>query len=102
MFFHQLKAKYGGTFVFTVTAAAGEDEAVEQLVRSISPTAKRTYHIAGTQKFEMPKQGVKISEVFRAMEQAKGSLNIVAWGLVDTTLEDVFIKVAKESEKCPD
>ena len=102
MFLHQLKAKYGGTFVFTVTAAAGEDEAVEQLVRSISPTAKRTYHIAGTQKFEMPKHGVKISEVFRAMEQAKGSLNIVAWGLVDTTLEDVFIKVAKESEKCPD
>ncbi|XP_025798914.1 ABC transporter A family member 7-like [Panicum hallii] len=98
----ELKAKYGGTFVFTVTAAAGEDEAVEQLVRSISPTAKRTYHIAGTQKFEMPKQGVKISEVFRAMEQAKGSLNVAAWGLVDTTLEDVFIKVAKESEKCPD
>ncbi|CAN6243557.1 unnamed protein product [Urochloa humidicola] len=98
----ELKAKYGGTFVFTVTAAASEDEAVEQLVRSISPTAKRTYHIAGTQKFEMPKQGVKISEVFQTMEQAKRSLNIVAWGLVDTTLEDVFIKVAKESEKCPD
>ncbi|XP_022681997.1 ABC transporter A family member 8 [Setaria italica] len=98
----ELKAKYGGTFVFTVTAAASEDEAVEQLIRSICPTAKRTYHIAGTQKFEMPKQGVKISQVFQAMEQAKRSLNIVAWGLVDTTLEDVFIKVAKESEKCPD
>ncbi|CAO2038069.1 unnamed protein product [Urochloa humidicola] len=98
----ELKAKYGGTFVFTVTAAASEDEAVEQLVRSISPTTKRTYRIAGTQKFEMPKQGVKISEVFQTMEQAKRSLNIVAWGLVDTTLEDVFIKVAKESEKCPD
>ncbi|CAL4970641.1 unnamed protein product [Urochloa decumbens] len=98
----ELKAKYGGTFVFTVTAAANEDGAVEQLVRSISSTAKRTYHIAGTQKFEMPKHGVKISDVFQAMEQAKHSLNIVAWGLVDTTLEDVFIKVAKESEKCPD
>ena len=91
--FSQLKAKYGGTFVFTVTAAAGEDEAVERLVRSISPAAKRTYHIAGTQKFELPKQGVRIAEVFRAVEQAKRSLNIAAWGLVDTTLEDVFIKV---------
>ncbi|AQK59821.1 ABC transporter A family member 7 [Zea mays] len=92
----ELKAKYGGTFVFTVTtAAAGEDEAVERLVRgSISPDAKRTYHIAGTQKFELPKQGVRIAEVFRAMEQAKRSLSIAAWGLVDTTLEDVFIKVA--------
>ncbi|KAJ1278485.1 hypothetical protein BS78_04G083200, partial [Paspalum vaginatum] len=90
----ELKAKYGGAFVLTVTAAAGGDEAVEQLVLSISPAAKRTYHIAGTQKFAMPKQGVKISEVFRAMEEAKRSLNIVAWGLADTTLEDVFIKVA--------
>ncbi|PWZ26172.1 hypothetical protein Zm00014a_011819 [Zea mays] len=92
----ELKAKYGGTFVFTVTTtAAGEDEAVERLVRgSISPDAKRTYHIAGTQKFELPKQGVRIAEVFRAMEQAKRSLSIAAWGLVDTTLEDVFIKVA--------
>ncbi|CAD6342690.1 unnamed protein product [Miscanthus lutarioriparius] len=89
----ELEAKYGGTFVFTVTAAAGEDEAVERLVRSISPAAKRTYHIAGTQKFELPKQGVRIAEVFRAVEQAKRSLNIAAWGLVDTTLEDVFIKV---------
>ena len=85
--------------MFTVTVAAAaagedEDEAVERLVRSISPAAKRTYHIAGTQKFELPKQGVKIAEVFRAMEQAKRSLNIAAWGLVDTTLEDVFIKVA--------
>ncbi|CAD6251449.1 unnamed protein product [Miscanthus lutarioriparius] len=89
----ELEAKYGGTFVFTVTASAGEDEAVERLVRSISPAAKRTYHIAGTQKFELPKQGVRIAEVFRAVEQAKRSLNIAAWGLVDTTLEDVFIKV---------
>ncbi|XP_062224626.1 ABC transporter A family member 8-like [Phragmites australis] len=94
----ELKAKYGGAYMLTVTAAAGEEEAVEQLVRSISPAVNRTYRIAGTQKFEMPKQGVRISEVFQAMEHAKNCLNILAWGLSDTTLEDVFIKVAQESD----
>ncbi|KAL6630054.1 hypothetical protein ACP70R_029819 [Stipagrostis hirtigluma subsp. patula] len=95
---NELKAKYGGTYVLTVTAAAGEEEVVEQLVQSISPAMNRTYRIAGTQKFEMPEQGLRISEVFQAMENAKSWLNILAWGLSDTTLEDVFIKVAQESD----
>ncbi|TVT99243.1 hypothetical protein EJB05_55419 [Eragrostis curvula] len=94
----ELKAKYGGTYVLTVTAGEGDEEAVEQLVRSISPAVNRTYRISGTQKFEMPKQGVRISEVFQAMEHAKSWLNIHAWGLSDATLEDVFIKVVEESD----
>jgi ABC-type multidrug transport system ATPase subunit len=94
----QLKARYGGSSVLTVTAAEGEEEAVEQLVRSISPAVNRTYRISGTQKFEMPKQGVRISKVFQAMEHAKSWWSIHAWGLSDTTLEDVFAKVSEESD----
>ncbi|KAJ1278486.1 hypothetical protein BS78_04G083300 [Paspalum vaginatum] len=94
----EMKAKYGGTYVLTVTTAAGEEEAVEQLVQSLCPAANRIYRISGTQKFEMPKQGLRISEVFQAMEHAKSWLNIAAWGLSDATLEDTFIKVASESD----
>ncbi|XP_066329776.1 ABC transporter A family member 8-like [Miscanthus floridulus] len=94
----ELKAKYGGTYVLTITTAAGEEEAVEQLVRSLCPVANRVHRISGTQKFEMPKQGLRISEVFEAMENAKSWLNIAAWGLSDATLEDTFIKVASESD----
>ena len=75
-----------------------EAEEVEKLVRSISPGVSRVYCISGTQKFEMPKQEVRISEVFHAMENAKSRVTILAWGLADTTLEDVFIRVARESE----
>ncbi|TKW37305.1 hypothetical protein SEVIR_1G038400v4 [Setaria viridis] len=94
----ELKAKYGGTYVLTITTAAGEEEVVEQLVQSLCPAANRIYRIAGTQKFEMPKQGLRISQVFQAMQHAKGWLNIAAWGLSDATLEDAFIKVASESD----
>uniref|UniRef100_A0A804PHP5 ABC transporter domain-containing protein n=2 Tax=Zea mays TaxID=4577 RepID=A0A804PHP5_MAIZE len=94
----ELKARYGGTYMLTVTAAAGEEAAVEQLVRSLCPAANGVYRISGTQKFEMPKQGLRISEVFQAMERAKSWLNIAAWGLSDATLEDTFIKVASGSD----
>ena len=65
------------------------------MVRLLSPSANRIYHISGTQKFELPKQEVKIADVFQAVENAKRRFSIHAWGLADTTLEDVFIKVAK-------
>lgn len=84
--------------MLTITTAAGEEEVVEQLVQSLCPAANRIYRIAGTQKFEMPKQGLRISQVFQAMQHAKGWLNIAAWGLSDATLEDAFIKVANESD----
>uniref|UniRef100_A0A0D9YL55 ABC transporter domain-containing protein n=1 Tax=Oryza glumipatula TaxID=40148 RepID=A0A0D9YL55_9ORYZ len=95
----ELKAKYGGSYVLTVTTATGEaEEEMRRLVQSISPTMNIVYHISGTQKFEMAKQEVRISQVFRAMEHAKRRMNVLAWGLADTTLEDVFIRVAKESD----
>ena len=94
----QLKARYGGSYIFTMTTSAHEEEAVELLVRGLSPNANKTYHISGTQKFELPKQEVKIADVFRAVEEAKRKFTIHAWGLADTTLEDVFIKVAKGAQ----
>ncbi|RCV04910.1 hypothetical protein SETIT_1G039400v2 [Setaria italica] len=94
----ELKDRYGGSCVLTVTTPAGKEEEVERLVRSFLPAANRVYCVSGTQKFEMLKEGLKISEVFRAMEDAKSRLNILAWGLADTTLEDVFVRVAKDSD----
>lgn len=94
----ELKARYGGTYVFTMTTSSEHEQEVEQLVRRLSPNANRIYHISGTQKFELPKQEVKIADVFHEVESAKGRFNIHAWGLADTTLEDVFIKVAKGAQ----
>ncbi|KAL6660836.1 hypothetical protein ACP70R_000220 [Stipagrostis hirtigluma subsp. patula] len=94
----ELKARYGGTYVFTMTTSSEHEQEVEQLVHRLSPSASRICHISGTQKFELPKQEVKIADVFHAVESAKGRFSIITWGLVDTTLEDVFIKVAKGAQ----
>lgn len=94
----ELKARYGGTYVLTMTTPSENEQEVEQLVHRLSPNASRIYHISGTQKFELPKQEVKVADVFHAVESAKRRFSIYAWGLVDTTLEDVFIKVAKGAQ----
>ncbi|KAL6970757.1 hypothetical protein U1Q18_030447 [Sarracenia purpurea var. burkii] len=94
----QLKARFGGFYVFTITTSFEYEQFVDNLVCRLSPSAKKTYHISGTQKFELPKHEVKIADVFEAVETMKSKFDIQAWGLVDTTLEDVFIKVACEAE----
>ncbi|CAE6075408.1 unnamed protein product [Arabidopsis arenosa] len=94
----ELKKRYGGSYVLTMTTSPEHEKDVETLVQDVSPNAKKIYHISGTQKFEFPKDEVRISEVFQAVEKAKSTFRVFAWGLADTTLEDVFIKVAKTGQ----
>jgi len=94
----ELKGRYGGSYVFTMTTSSEHEQNVEKLIKDVSPNAKKIYHIAGTQKFELPKEEVRISEVFQAVEKAKSNFTVFAWGLADTTLEDVFIKVVRNGQ----
>ncbi|XP_068306286.1 ABC transporter A family member 10-like [Pyrus communis] len=90
----ELKARYGGSYIFTMTTSWDHEEEVERMVRNLSPNALKTYRLSGTQKFELPKNEVRIADVFHTVECAKRRFAVFAWGVVDTTLEDVFIKVA--------
>ncbi|KAE8670772.1 hypothetical protein F3Y22_tig00112107pilonHSYRG00025 [Hibiscus syriacus] len=94
----ELKGRYGGSYIFTITTSSNHEEEVENMVHHLSPNANKIYQISGTQKFEMPKQEVRIADVFQAVENAKSRFTVFAWGLADTTLEDVFIKVARGAQ----
>ncbi|XP_024360476.1 ABC transporter A family member 8 [Physcomitrium patens] len=93
----ELTARYGCLYVLTITTPPEEEAEVVALAKSLSPNAHQIYGISGTQKFELPKTDVRIASVFSAIEKAKNRLHIRAWGLADITLEDVFIKVARQS-----
>nr|GEW54428.1 ABC transporter A family member 7-like [Tanacetum cinerariifolium] len=94
----ELKSRYGGSYVLTMTTSSIHEADVEHLVKGLSPYASKIYQLSGTQKFELPKKAIKIADVFRAIEEAKTRFTVQAWGIVDTTLEDVFIKVAREAQ----
>jgi hypothetical protein len=46
--------------VFTITVPHGQEGQAETLVKSMSPNARLTYSLAGTQKFELPVADVTI------------------------------------------
>ncbi|KEH31922.1 ABC transporter A family protein [Medicago truncatula] len=94
----ELKGRYGGTYLFTMTTSSDHEKDVENIVQRLTPNANKIYHLSGTLKFELPKEDVKIANVFQAVEVAKRNFTVIAWGLSDTTLEDVFIKVAREAQ----
>uniref|UniRef100_A0A5B7AWJ4 ABC transporter domain-containing protein n=1 Tax=Davidia involucrata TaxID=16924 RepID=A0A5B7AWJ4_DAVIN len=94
----ELKARYGGSYVFTMTTSSNHEEEVDNLVQRLSPNASKIYQLSGTLKFELPKHEVRIADVFQAVENAKSRFTVHAWGLADTTLEDVFIKVARGAQ----
>ncbi|XP_078428108.1 ABC transporter A family member 7-like [Wolffia australiana] len=93
----ELKARYGGSYVFTMTTSLEHEAEVDNIAAGLSGGATKVYHIAGTQRFELPKNDVRISDVFHAVEAAKSRMPVQAWGIADTTLEDVFIRVALSS-----
>jgi hypothetical protein len=81
-----------------MTTSSDHEKDVENMVQQLTPNANKIYHLCGTQKFELPKDDVKIANVFEAVEVAKRNFNVFAWGLADTTLEYVFIKVVREAQ----
>ncbi|XP_010915097.1 ABC transporter A family member 7-like isoform X2 [Elaeis guineensis] len=92
----ELKARFGGSRVLTImTSPSEEEEEIEHLVLRLSPRANKIYHLSGTHKFELPKEDVRIADIFQLVKEAQRKFPVDAWELVDTTLEDVFIKVAK-------
>lgn len=81
-----------------MTTSIDHEMDVENLVQQLTPNANKIYHISGNQKFELPKGEVRIANVFQAVETAKRNFTVSAWGLADTTLEDVFVKVARGAQ----
>lgn len=94
----ELTARYGDFFVFTITSDPKYEADVDEFVKNLCPNARRTYSLAGTQKYELPSKDISLDQIFAAMEgaQESKSLSILDWGVSNATLEEVFIKFAKE------
>ncbi|KAF8652135.1 hypothetical protein HU200_063085 [Digitaria exilis] len=73
-----------------MTTSPEFEQEVENLVRKLSPSARK--------KYELLKQEARMADVFMAVESFKKRVEVQAWGLADTTMEDVFVKVAKGAQ----
>jgi len=98
----QLKRRFGKGYTFTLTLHDKSDEASKRLetyIKSLFPSAALISEpIGGTSKFEISRDEVVLSQVFSRLQQDMKSQGIVDWGLTETTLEEVFLKLAALAE----
>ncbi|GFR42637.1 hypothetical protein Agub_g3573 [Astrephomene gubernaculifera] len=92
----EITSRYAGYLVFTITVGSGHEDAAQALVKRMSPHARLTYALGGTFKYELPTSDVSLAGVFDAMASAKGLMQVLDWGVANATLEEVFIKFARQ------
>ena len=81
--------------VFTITVSPGQEAAADTFARSLAKSAKQTYCLGGTLKYELPASEVSLSQIFDAVAEARmQGLGVVDWGVHSASLEDVFIRLA--------
>ena len=67
---------------------------------SLFPSAKLLQEpIGGKYKYEVVREDVILSQVFEKVEADKQKLGVVDWGITETTLEEVFLKLALLSQR---
>jgi len=90
-----LTERYGGTYVLTIASKLEKQAQIEEMVQGLSPAMKVTHSIAGTLVFELQTSECTLAQVFFVMMQQREELQIRDWGIANTTLEEVFITIAK-------
>jgi len=93
-----LKSKYGKGYRLSITTSPEREQNVRDFVREILPDAVLLNSLAGTQNFEIPRNNVRLSELFEIIERESKTLNILDWGISNTTLEEVFLHIVERSD----
>jgi len=102
----------GYTLILTISNATQDGyDYLDKFVKSKFGSARILEEpIGGTVKYEISRTEVRISEVFGMFEsdEIKKQLNLLNWGITETTLEEVFLHLAElahvseELAKAPD
>jgi len=64
-----------------------------RFLEQITPGAVLLNSLAGTSNYEVPTQSVKLSKVFAEVENKRKELQISDWGISNTTLEEVVLRI---------
>uniref|UniRef100_G1R6H3 ATP binding cassette subfamily A member 12 n=1 Tax=Nomascus leucogenys TaxID=61853 RepID=G1R6H3_NOMLE len=107
-----LKEAFGDGYHLTLTKkkspnlnanAVCDTMAVTAMIRSHLPEAYLKEDIGGELVYVLPPFSTKVSGAYlsllRALDNGMGDLNIGCYGISDTTVEEVFLNLTKESQK---
>eukprot|EP01029_Cantina_marsupialis_P023816 TRINITY_DN5_c0_g2_i1.p1 TRINITY_DN5_c0_g2~~TRINITY_DN5_c0_g2_i1.p1 ORF type:complete len:1536 (-),score=457.58 TRINITY_DN5_c0_g2_i1:174-4625(-) len=67
-------------------------------IRSFAPSAKCVYSFGLARTFLIPRQSINMSSIFECMTRGSKNGGIKEWAVQQTSLEEVFVKIAREAE----
>lgn len=80
--------------IYIIFSAAKENLfKVKELIKMHYLSAVLTSEFEGTIHYEIPNSNLKLSELFNLMNSKAKELEIVDWGVSQSTLEDVFMSI---------
>eukprot|EP00034_Subulatomonas_tetraspora_P001419 GABW01001729.1.p1 GENE.GABW01001729.1~~GABW01001729.1.p1 ORF type:complete len:112 (-),score=3.76 GABW01001729.1:113-448(-) len=90
-----LKRKFGQGYDLQLQAAPGHVESADDFVRDRFPSASVTKNILGMRSYEIPREAVKLSELFKLMLKNESQLDLTDWSVSVSSLEDVFLEIVR-------
>lgn len=89
-----LKNKFGGSYFLEAKAKHGKVDDAKAFVLEEFPSAKLEQQQNELLKFSIPRDSIRIGDVFEKIETNKENSGIASYSVTQTTLEEVFISIA--------
>ena len=94
----RLKNRFGSGYEVKIVSEAKDAAAVQRRLSEILPAARLTDVAAGAMTYDIPRDKTElVPELFRWIEAGADGIAIIDWGISQTTLEEVFIQLAKRA-----
>lgn len=92
----ELKERYGRYYKIQITTNTGADAQILSMLEDLSPKVRLLNSLAGTNNFEAPSDDIQLDKLFDTIESNKKQYGITHWGVSNTTLEEIFLKVTQD------
>ena len=95
----RLKELYGSGFRIYANSLEEDTPKVTQYLETLLPAGwKKVDSFATNSSYEFPRAAGSISNLFSRIEAEKSEHGILDWGVGETTLEEVFIRLIDEGD----
>ena len=93
-----LKNRYGNGYKLEIRFDPERAQLADDFIMKLLPSARVESTSRETREYQVARDQVVLSKVFAAMQTRDGSVGIFDYGVRQTSLEEVFLKIARESE----
>lgn len=80
-----MKNRYGQFYKIVLTTELEHEAKAKKFLEKIAPGVRLINTIAGTANYEVPRQNVKLSELFAALANNKERLKLKDWAVSNTS-----------------